>query len=57
MTDDRQETARRVEALRARLNYAADQFQDGHTGDPAEYQRILDTLCKTLLQLECAGGA
>ena len=54
---DRQEIAQRVEALRARLDYMADQFQDGHTGEPAEYQRILNTLCKTLLQLEYAGGA
>ena len=56
MMTDRQETARRVEALRARLNYVADQFQDGHSGEPAEYQRILNTLCKTLLQLEYTGG-
>ena len=64
---DRQEFARRVEALRAKLdrvealrakrNYVADKFQDGPTGDPAAYQRTLDTLSMNLVQLEYAGGS
>ena len=51
---DREEAARRVEALRDRLYHVA-QFQDGHAGDLAEYQRILNALTKALLQLEYAG--
>ena len=51
---DRQETTRRVEALKARLNHLVDQFHEGHPVDVAEYQNILNRLCKTLLQLEYA---
>ena len=54
---DRQETTRRAEALRDQLDHVVDQFHDGHTVDPAEYQRILNALCKTLLQLEYADAA
>ena len=54
---DRQKTTRRVEALRARLNHVVDRFHDGLPVDPAEYQNILNTLCKTLLQLEYADAA
>lgn len=54
---DRQETARRVEALKTRLNHVVDRFHDGHAVDAAEYRNILNTLCKTLLQLEFADAA
>ena len=54
---DRQETTRRVEALKARLNHLVDQFHDGHPVDVTEYQNILNRLCKTLLQLEYADAA
>lgn len=54
---DRQETTRRVEALKVRLNHVVDRFHDGHPVDAVEYQTILNTLCKTLLQLEYADAA
>ena len=31
-----------------------DRFLDGHPVEAAEYPRILNTLCKTLLELEYA---
>ncbi|MDP6951377.1 MAG: hypothetical protein QGF53_01325 [Alphaproteobacteria bacterium] len=54
---DRQETARRADALRSQLDDVVDQFHKGVSVDPSEYQRILNSLCKTLLQLEYADAA
>ncbi len=50
----RKESARRAEALDERLFHMVDRFLDGHPVDPAEYRRILNELCKTLLELEYA---
>ena len=50
----RKESARRADALTKRLYHVIDRFLDGHPVDPADYQRILNALCKTLLELEFA---
>ena len=39
------------------LNHVVDRFHDGHAVNPIDYQRILNSLCKTLLQLEYADAA
>ena len=48
----RMESARRADALTKRLYHLINRFLDGHPVEAAEYPRILNTLCKTLLELE-----
>ncbi len=54
---DVQETARRADALRNQLDDVVCQFRDGEPIDPADYQRVLNALCKALLDLERAEAA
>ena len=50
----KKESARRAEALSRRLYHVIDRFLDGRPVEAADYPRILNTLCKTLLELEYA---
>jgi hypothetical protein len=54
---DVQEAARRAHALRTQLDVVVCQFRDGEPIDPAEYERVVNALCKALLALERAEAA
>ncbi len=51
------DTARRADALRNQLDEVVCQLRDGEPIDPADYQRVLNALCKALLDLERAEAA
>lgn len=51
-----QDAVRRVDALRIQLDDVFCQFRDGEPVDPAEYERLVNALCKALLALERAAA-
>ena len=51
------DTARRADALRNQLDEVVCRFRDGELIDQTECQRVLNALCKALLDLERAEAA